>query len=304
MIDLKGKTYKVLDKGYVTVVDYMGQQSRSAQMARQSFGKAGEEDRGQKDIYLNRHLIGSDPAHAEPFGHMILTLHVKLPIQVWRQWLKHRIQHIEDSFDIFEMRQVSTISEASGRYIELGDFYAPDENRMNKQSDDNKQGSSQVLVHKAGTVAEDFGTDLSNTRNVYDYYIECGLAKEVARGQLSLNTYTTMSITANLRNWLDFLRQRVDSHAQWEIRQYAEVIETIIEQLWPDTHAAWKHFVRDSFRLSAGHKQGLAALFGMTEVERVQLVDAWLQGQNWRPYSMGRREARNLALMLRDLGVA
>lgn len=216
-----GQPVQVLDHGHVRLVDVMGNDAAIVQAARVSYGqgtKAVSEDRSLVR-YLMRHK------HMSPFEMCEIKLHIKLPIFVARQWIRHR---------------TASVNEMSGRYSWMPEeFYVPGE--ISAQSMTNKQGSGERLARSAEFAAlvymEEAG---SQAFGHYDEMLKSGVARETARIVLPLSTYTEWYWKVDLRNLFGFLKQRLDSHAQYEIRVFAEAIAEIVKDWCP---VAWEAFV-------------------------------------------------------------
>ncbi|MCP5063714.1 MAG: FAD-dependent thymidylate synthase, partial [Ignavibacteriae bacterium] len=203
--EILGKPFKVLDDGFVRVVDYMGSDQAIVQAARVSYGagtKKVTQDRGLIR-YLMRHH------HSTPFEMCEIKLHVRVPMDAWRQWIRHR---------------TANVNEYSTRYsiaINQGQQTSPDDWRL--QSGLNKQGSEGFLDDTIGKELTDEETALhENIWNIYNSRIEKGVAREQARKDLPLSTYTEAYWKIDLHNLFHFLRLRMDSHAQLEIREFAQ----------------------------------------------------------------------------------
>ncbi|MDR2184558.1 MAG: FAD-dependent thymidylate synthase [Treponema sp.] len=211
------KEYPVLDKGFIRLVDYLGGDERVVQSARVSYGegtKSYREDAGLID-YLLRHR------HTSPFEQIALTFHIKMPIFVARQWIRHR---------------TARLNEISGRYsVMKDDFYVPASGDVALQSTDNKQGrSNQDLDAEA---VEKVRSCLSEgQKHAYGEYISLidqGIARELARINLPLSLYTELYWQIDLHNLFHFLELRLDVHAQKEIRLYAGVLLEITKKVAP-----------------------------------------------------------------------
>ena len=236
----------VLDHGFVRVVDYMGDDSAVVQAARVSYGRgtrAANEDRGLIR-YLMRHR------HSTPFEMCEIKYHVKLPIFVARQWIRHRM---------------ANINEYSARYSILDrEFYLPAPEQLAAQSAVNRQGRGAVLEGDQAAHVLDLLRD-DATRN-YDHYLEMlnedpdgrvieegrtGLARELARMNLTLNAYTQWYWKADLHNLLNFLSLRADAHAQYEIRVYADAMLDTVKAWVPLVHEAFRDYRQGAVTLSA-----------------------------------------------------
>ncbi|MHB1051152.1 MAG: FAD-dependent thymidylate synthase [Bacteroidota bacterium] len=216
--------FTVLDDGFVRVVDYMGSDESIVQAARVSYGKGTKkvsEDRG-----LIRYLLRHQ--HTTPFEMCEIKLHVRVPMDCWRQWIRHR---------------TANVNEYSTRYslaIDASQQTPPNQWRM--QSKDNKQGSEGFFDDAKGKLFTAQETDLQNfVRGVYEERVTAGMAREQARKDLPLSTYTEAYWKVDLHNLLHFLWLRMDPHAQYEIRMYAKTIgEQIVAQWVP---MAWQAFL-------------------------------------------------------------
>ena len=221
--EILGKEFTCLNAGFVRLVDYMGGDESIVQAARVSYGKGTKtvnEDRGLIR-YLMRHH------HTTPFEMVELKFHVKLPIFVARQWIRHR---------------TANVNEYSGRYSVMKDeFYVPDESAIHYQSMKNKQGRSggEVPAELRSRVLEVLTDAQRRLYGEYEQLLESEIARELARINLPLSLYTEWYWKIDLHNLFHFLRLRMDSHAQYEIRVYAEAIAGIARKVVP---SAWEAF--------------------------------------------------------------
>lgn len=210
---------KVLDRGYVRLVEHLGSDIDVVRAARTSYNASWRtgEDEG-KDEKLIKYLL--DHHHEVPFEHVIFKFEVHLPIFVARQWFKHRTW---------------SISEVSGRYVELPDvYYVPVEDRVGVQDEKNKQ--SRVFDHHDQTeIVQDI--DQINMGSFFSYkkLLEKGCPRELARTVLPLGIYTKFIGTVDLRNLLSFIHLRDHPGAQWEIQEYARAIKILISDIVPIT---------------------------------------------------------------------
>ncbi|MCP4572214.1 MAG: FAD-dependent thymidylate synthase [bacterium] len=230
--EILGESFPVLDDGFVRVVDYMGDDAAVVQAARVSYGagtKKVSDDRGLIR-YLLRHR------HTTPFEMCSLKLHIRVPMDAWRQWIRHR---------------TASVNETSTRYsvaIDAAQRTAPDQWRI--QAVNNKQGSDGAIDEDLGTKLTAEEADLQDRiRTVYNGRLEQGVAREQARKDLPLCTYTEAYWKMDLHNLLHFLSLRMDSHAQKEIRDYATVIGREIVARW--VPAVWEAF--EDYRFGATH---------------------------------------------------
>ena len=233
----------VLDHGFVRVIDYMGDDNAVVQAARVSYGRGTR--RVSEDAGLIRYLMRH--RHSTPFEMCEIKYHVKLPIFVARQWIRHRM---------------ANVNEYSARYSILDrEFYLPAPEHLAAQSDSNRQGRGTVLAGaEAAAVLDLLRGDATRT---YDHYAHMlneggadperqGLARELARMNLTLNTYTQWYWKSDLHNLLNFLSLRADSHAQYEIRAYADAMLQTVEAWVPHTYAAFRDYRMGAVTLSAG----------------------------------------------------
>jgi thymidylate synthase (FAD) len=232
--EILGEPFKVLKDGFVRVVDYMGNDSSIVQAARVSYGAGTKKLREDEALlrYLLRHR------HTSPFEMCELKLHVRVPMDTWRQWIRHRM---------------ANVNEYSTRYsiaIDSAESTNPDEWRT--QSVTNRQGSAGSLDVETGkilSVQEDEFHRMS--RDLYNKRIEAGVAREQARKDLPLSTYTEAYWKIDLHNLLHFLELRMEINAQWEIRQYANTIFNKIIKRWlPLTHQAFIDYMLESMFFS------------------------------------------------------
>jgi thymidylate synthase (FAD) len=267
--EILGHPFKVLDDGFIRVVDYMGSDNSIVQAARVSYGKGTKkvsEDRGLIR-YLMRHY------HTTPFEMCELKLHVRVPMDCWRQWIRHR---------------TANVNEYSTRYseaIDASQMTPPTEWRL--QSAVNKQGSGANLDPTAGAELSAQEAEFQKfSRDVYSKRLQAGVAREQARKDLPLSTYTEAYWKIDLHNLFHFLRLRMDAHAQLEIRSYATVIGSEIVSRW--CPIAWEAFV--DYRLKSVSLSSL----------EVEIVRAVLSGDPRRAIPI----AVDAGLLAQDGGVS
>ncbi len=218
-----GKQFRVLDDGFIRVADYMGSDASIVQAARVSYGvgtKQVHEDRGLIR-YLMRH------AHTTPFEMCELKLHLRVPMDCWRQWIRHR---------------TANVNEYSTRYsVAIDAAQATPPGEWRRQSSRNRQGSDALVDPQVGTRLSERERNLQTlSRDVYNERLQAGVAREQARKDLPLSTYTEAYWKIDLHNLFHFLRLRMDAHAQEEIRKYARLIgEEIVARWCP---IAWEAF--------------------------------------------------------------
>ena len=264
----------VLDHGFVRVIDYMGDDSAIVQAARVSYGKGTKQVNQDRGLlrYLIRHR------HTTPFEMCEIKYHIKVPIFIARQWIRHR---------------TANVNEYSARYSILDkEFYIPSREQMAAQSSSNRQGRDETLddeqAHKLMNLLRE---DAEQCYNNYEYMLNedqegnvvdesrDGLARELARMNLTLNTYTQWYWKIDLHNLLHFLSLRADHHAQYEIRVYAEAMLETVKRWVPLTHEAFQDYRMGGTHLS---KQGLEIVKRMLSGENVTQETSGLSAREWR----------------------
>lgn len=211
--------YRVLDKGFVKLVEFMGGDRAVVQAARVSHGEGLKGD--ERDKKLIRYLLKHQ--HMTPFEHAVFKFHIKCPIFVARQWFRHRW---------------ASYNEISGRYTEYPDeYYLPE--KLRGQSEKDKQSSEFIEIPDEKELIKEMEGVLEGVFRFYRKLLEKGVARELARIVLPLSTYTQFYWTVNARSLMNFINLRADYHAQWEIRQYAEVIAEIFKEKMPWTYEAF-----------------------------------------------------------------
>jgi thymidylate synthase (FAD) len=251
----------VLDHGFVRLVDYMGGDARIVQAARVSYGEGTKSLR--EDAALIDYLLRN--AHTSPFEQVVLTFHVKMPIFVARQWLRHR---------------TARLNELSGRYSVMKDeFYIPAPEQVRYQGAANKQGSSADEVPEAlrAQVVETLQAGQNQAYAEYEQLLAEGVARELARVNLPLSLYTEMYWQIDLHNLIHFLRLRMDWHAQYEIRAYGDAIAQCARAVAPLAYAAFEEHVLNGRRLSGSE---LDLLRGALDADALRKA---LEGSELRP---------------------
>ena len=265
--------HEVLDHGFVRVIDYMGDDSAIVQAARVSYGEGTKHVSNDEGLirYLMRHW------HSTPFEMCEIKLHVKLPIFVARQWIRHR---------------TANVNEISARYSILDrEFYTPAPEQLAAQASTNRQGRGELMegdeaeaalsiLREDGVRAFDQYETLLNERDGAPIDAERqGLARELARMTLPLSAYTQWYWKTDLHNLFHFLRLRADPHAQYEIRVYADAIAELVKAWVPLAYEAF-----EDYRLSGAHLSGpaLAAVKRMLAGEEVTQDNSGLSAGEWR----------------------
>lgn len=272
--DILFEPLPVLDHGFVRVIDYMGDDSAIVQAARVSYGKGTKmvnEDKGLVN-YLMRHR------HSTPFEMCEIKFHVKLPIFVARQWIRHR---------------TANVNEYSARYSIMDkEFYMPNPEHLAAQSTINRQGRDEILQGEQATrvldlLREDalrayqhYETMLNedSAGNVLDPTLP-GLARELARMNLPVNFYTQWYWKIDLHNLMHFLSLRADPHAQYEIRAYADVMLEVLKKWVPITYEAFMNHRMGAASLSA---KGLAVVKALLKGQHLDQVSSGMSPREWR----------------------
>lgn len=224
----------VLDHGFVRLVDFMGDDRRIVEAARVSYGDGTRSVR--EDAQLIDYLLRND--HTSPFEQVVFTFHVKMPIFVARQWLRHR---------------TARVNEVSGRYSVMpSEMYVPEPGRVRRQAKSNKQGSSDEVLSEVenARVRELLAAGQGRAYEEYEELLEADVARELARINLPLSLYTEAYWQIDLHNLFHFLRLRLDAHAQWEIRVYGEALAGLVKEIVPLAWAAMEEHRLRGKRLS------------------------------------------------------
>ena len=260
--------HDVLDHGFVRVIDYMGDDAAICQAARVSYGKGTKSVSNDAGLirYLMRHW------HSTPFEMCEIKLHVKLPVFVARQWIRHR---------------TANVNEYSARYSILDrEFYIPAPDALAAQSTVNSQGRGQVLSGaEAERVLEILRSDSARCYSHYEEMLSAedddrlGLARELARMNLTANVYTQWYWKVDLHNLFHFMRLRADAHAQYEIRVYAEAIGKIVEDWVPLAYAAFRDYRIGGVNLSS---KAADCVRRMLKGESVTQEDSGMSKGEWR----------------------
>ena len=225
--------FSCLDYGFLTLVDYMGSDESIVEAARVSYQKGTRKISDDKNLirYLLRHK------HTTPFEMVEIKFHAKMPIFVARQWVRHR---------------TASINEESLRYSEpCEEYYVPALENICCQSKDNKQGRSEELPAELSRSFQDDVKKISNqARMIRDKYSELGMARELSRIVLPVNQYSQWYWKANLHNIFNFLRLRMDLHAQYEIRVYANAMAEIVKNVAPIAYDAFEDYILNAVNLT------------------------------------------------------
>jgi thymidylate synthase (FAD) len=272
--DILYQAFPVLDHGFVRVIDYMGDDGAIVQAARVSYGRGTR--RVQDDAGLINYLMRH--RHTTPFEMCEIKYHIKLPIFVARQWIRHR---------------TANVNEYSARYSILDkEYYLPAPEHLAAQSHANRQGRDRVLsADEAERVLAILKVDAERCYDDYESLLNesrdgrvldpahTGLARELARMNLTLNTYTQWYWKIDIHNLLHFLSLRADPHAQYEIRAYAEAMLETVRRWLPITYAAFVNYRLGALELSA---KAVAVVKRLLAGERATQADSDLSPREWR----------------------
>lgn len=257
--EIIGQEIKCLDHGFVRLVDIMGDDSSIVQAARVSYGKGTKsvsEDRG-----LIRYLMRN--RHTSPFEMVEFKFHIKLPIFIARQWIRHR---------------TANVNEYSGRYSEMrDDFYLPELQQVRPQSQQNKQGRAETTLPptESSQIIERMNAAQKHLFEEYSKLLDVGLARELARINLPLSTYTEWYWKIDLHNLFHFLNLRLSGHAQYEIRVYAEKIAEIVEKACPQSYEAFSDYILNGILLSKAEQKALKMMLN-NEPQEKELIELGL----------------------------
>lgn len=262
------RAHPVLDHGFIRVIDYMGDDSAIVQAARVSYGAGTKHVQNDEGLirYLMRHW------HSTPFEMCEVKLHVKLPVFVARQWIRHR---------------TANVNEYSARYSILDrEFYIPAPQHLAAQSTVNNQGRGEVLTgEEAARVLDLLKSDANRAYDHYEAMLsqdgQQGLARELARMNLPANIYTQWYWKVDLHNLFHFLRLRADPHAQYEIRVYAEAIASCVRDWVPLAYAAFEDYRMGGVTLSA---KAIAVVKRMLTGEKVTQETSGMSKGEWREF--------------------
>jgi thymidylate synthase (FAD) len=276
--ELLGLYFPVLDHGFVSLVDYMGTDECIERAARVSYGYGTRKTSQTRGLlrYLRRHL------HTTPSEMVELKFHCCMPMFIARQWIRHRS---------------ANVNEVSGRYSLLPMlFYTPSSEQLQTQSKTNNQGRSGTPVPEA-TYREALGRWESirkESQSAYEWMTGESVARELARIDLPLSTYTQWYWKIDLHNLLHFLRLRVDKHAQWEIQEYGRVMAGVLKRLAPMSYEAWIDYDVCGARVSRGELDALRALVAVEGEGLAAKPGAKLDPGGLEKLGLAKREAREL----------
>jgi len=266
---MKGEKYSLLDHGHVIYVDHMGTDMDIIDAARVSYDGKGKSSDRDLLRYLMRHR------HTSPFEMCELKVIIKCPMHVARQWIRHR---------------TASLNEVSGRYSQLpNEMFVPEV--VAYQATDNKQGRGEEFTADVQRYVKKIMVDFHDLAyKTYEELLEGGVAKETARGVLPLDTYTEFVWKIDLHNLMHFLKLRLDQHAQYEIRVYAEAINELAWRLWPETMEAFHFYQVDGITLSRAEKVMVATVLrhspnaGRELKSMREIMGAQISDREWKEF--------------------
>lgn len=267
---------KVLDHGFVVLKETMGSDSTIAESARVSYGAGTKTISDDRNLirYLMRHQ------HTSPFEMAEARFLVKVPVFIWRQWIRHR---------------TANVNELSGRYSELPEeYYTPDQWRA--QSITNKQGGEEPIEYEQWQTGMGYSDEIAFTE--YRRRLENGVSRELARTCLPVSHYTLAYWKCDIHNILHFLKLRMHSHAQYEIRVYAEAIYKLLKQQFPITFEAFEDYVLNSIKFSRMEIELLRDVIRNSKSTMFTQIEAEKMGISKREYQ---EFAQKIAIVLNNI---
>ena len=258
MSETKNRYVPVLNDGFVGLLDWLGSDQDIVNAARVSYAPLGSKKTYEEDRKLIRYLMRH--RHTSPFEMAELKFHVRVPIYVWRQWIRHR---------------TASVNEVSGRYTVLKEsFHRLSADEWRFQSNSNRQGSDGYAPNDVGTqLSEAEDAFLQAAYKLYMERIDQGIAREQTRKDLPLSICTEAYWKIDLHNLLHFLELRLDAHAQFEIRQYAQVIANFVKELFPLTWEAFCDYRLNAITLSALEQRILGSVFVNSFSQLCKLIE-------------------------------
>ncbi len=276
--EILGLYFPVLDHGFVSLVDYMGTDESIERAARVSYGYGTRQTSQTRGLirYLRRHM------HTTPSEMIELKFHCSMPMFIARQWIRHRS---------------ANVNEYSGRYSLMPMlFYTPAEDQLQTQSKQNNQGrsGSAVTPEKYAEAVERWTEIRQKSRSAYEWMTLEDMARELARIDLPLSTYTQWYWKIDLHNLLHFLKLRVDPHAQWEIQEYGRVMAGMLKRVAPLSYEAWIDYDVCGDRLSRMDLDALRRLIGVDDASLRSRDGVSLDGAALSELGLAKREAAEL----------
>lgn len=276
------KIQKIFDHGFVELIDVLGDDQAIVNAARTSYDKGTKKVSSTAQLlrYLMRHR------HSGPLEFGEVVFRIRCPLFVARQWFRHR---------------TGSYNEVSLRYSEaVEEYYMPDHEWITTQNRRNRQARTNQEIEGSFQIREQMDKDARELLNHYDGYLNQGVAREIARINLPLSLYTTFCYKSDLRNLLNFFTLRTDSHAQFEIREYAQIMVKMVEENFPITIQAWRDYMKNALAFSAPEKKVLKTVFQQNNIDINKIVSEYVE-KNPENLSLAKLEIVEFLDKLRDL---
>jgi len=276
------KIQKIFDHGFVELIDVLGDDQAIVNAARTSYDKGTKKVSSTAQLlrYLMRHR------HSGPLEFGEVVFRIRCPLFVARQWFRHR---------------TGSYNEVSLRYSEaVEEYYKPDHEWITTQDRRNRQARTNQEIEGSVQIREQMDKDARELLNHYEGYLNQGVAREIARINLPLSLYTTFCYKSDLRNLLNFFTLRTDSHAQFEIREYAQIMVKMVEEHFPITIQAWRDYMKNALAFSAPEKDVLKTVFQQNNIDINKIVSEYIE-KNPENVSLAKLEIVEFLDKLRDL---
>ena len=276
------KIQKVFDHGFVELIDVLGDDQAIVNAARTSYDKGTKEVSSTAQLlrYLMRHR------HSGPLEFGEVVFRIRCPLFVARQWFRHR---------------TGSYNEVSLRYSEaVEEYYMPDHEWITTQDRRNRQARTSQEIEDSNQIRDQMQQDVQGLLKHYEGYLNQGVAREIARINLPLSLYTTFCYKSDMRNLLNFFSLRTDSHAQFEIREYAKIMVKMVEDHFPITINAWRDYMKNAVTFSALEKNVLKTVLQQSNIDIIKNVSEYLE-KNTESVSLAKLEIVEFLDKLRDL---
>lgn len=276
------KIQKVFDHGFVELIDVLGDDQAIVNAARTSYDKGTKEVSSTAQLlrYLMRHR------HSGPLEFGEVVFRIRCPLFVARQWFRHR---------------TGSYNEVSLRYSEaVEEYYMPDHEWITTQDRRNRQARTSQEIEDSNQIRDQMQQDVQGLLKHYESYLNQGVAREIARINLPLSLYTTFCYKSDMRNLLNFFSLRTDSHAQFEIREYAKIMVKMVEDHFPITINAWRDYMKNAVTFSALEKNVLKTVLQQSNIDIIKNVSEYLE-KNTESVSLAKLEIVEFLDKLRDL---
>lgn len=276
------KIQKIFDHGFVELIDVLGDDQAIVNAARTSYDKGTKEVSSTAQLlrYLMRHR------HSGPLEFGEVVFRIRCPLFVARQWFRHR---------------TGSYNEVSLRYSEaVEEYYMPDHEWITTQDRRNRQARTSQEIEDSNQIRDQMEQDVQGLLKHYEGYLNQGVAREIARINLPLSLYTTFCYKSDMRNLLNFFSLRTDSHAQFEIREYAKIMVKMVEEHFPITINAWRDYMKNALTFSAPEKNVLKTVLQQNNIDIIKIVSEYTE-KNTENVSLAKLEIVEFLDKLRDL---